>query len=68
VGQSRGNPDAIEVALANALEGATAAARWDVVAQLAKELEARRVARSSGKIVAMDEARRGRPRTGGRTP
>ena len=32
--------DAIEAALAKALEAATAAQRWDVVAQLARELEA----------------------------
>jgi hypothetical protein len=35
-------PDAVTMALAKALEGATAAGRWDVVAQLARELEARR--------------------------
>ena len=38
--------DAIETALTVALEGATKAGRWDVVAQLAKELEARRLARA----------------------
>jgi hypothetical protein len=42
----------VEVALAKALEGATAAGRWDVVAQLAKELEARRLAREPN-VVAM---------------
>jgi hypothetical protein len=45
VGQSWGNRDAVESALAKALEGATAAGRWDIVAQLAKELDARRTAR-----------------------
>jgi hypothetical protein len=35
----------VERVLAKALEGATSAGRWDVVAQLAKELEARRLAR-----------------------
>lgn len=43
-GQSRGVAGPVEEALATALEGATAAGRWDVVAQLAKELEARRLA------------------------
>jgi hypothetical protein len=37
--------DAVEAALVTALEMATAAGRFDVVAQLAKELEARRLAR-----------------------
>jgi hypothetical protein len=32
------------MALARALEGATAAGRWDVVAQIADELKARRLA------------------------
>jgi hypothetical protein len=44
--------DAVEAALAKALEGATAAGRFDVVAQLAKELEARRLARV-GNVVAL---------------
>jgi hypothetical protein len=35
--------DPIEAALAKALEGATAAGRWDAGAQLARELEARRL-------------------------
>ena len=34
----------VEDALASAIEGAVSAGRWDVVAQLAKELEARRLA------------------------
>jgi len=34
--------DAVDIALAKALEAATAAQRWDVVMQLARELEARR--------------------------
>lgn len=50
--------DAVEEALAQALAGATAAQRWDVVAQLAKELEARRLARSAN-VVALDPAKRG---------
>jgi hypothetical protein len=44
-GQSWGNHDAVEAALAKALEGATAAGRFDVVALLAGELQARRLAR-----------------------
>ena len=43
--------DAVEVALAAALTKAAAAGRFDVVAQLARELEARRLARS--KVEAM---------------
>jgi hypothetical protein len=48
----------VETALAEALAGATRAQRWDVVAQLARELEARRLA-SSGNVVAI-RARRTR--------
>jgi hypothetical protein len=44
--------DAVEAALADALQGATAAERWDVVVQLARELEARRMARA-GNVVAL---------------
>jgi len=36
-------PASIESALAHALSKATDAGRWDVVAQLARELEARRL-------------------------
>jgi hypothetical protein len=43
--------DVVEHAIAVALEGAAAACRFDVVAQLAKELEARRLARI-GNVVA----------------
>jgi hypothetical protein len=42
----------VEAAVAKALEGATAAGRWDVVSQLARELEARRLARM-GNVVAL---------------
>lgn len=38
--------DAVEAALAKALEGAAAAGEWATVAQLARELEARRVSRA----------------------
>jgi hypothetical protein len=37
----------VETALAEALRGATAAGEWSVVAQLARELEARRAAKAS---------------------
>jgi hypothetical protein len=46
MGQSWGNPiegDDVEGALARALDRAAAAGRFDVVAQLARELEARRL-------------------------
>jgi hypothetical protein len=50
--------DAVEAALAKALEGATVAGRWDVVAQLAKELEARRLARVRVPSLADERAKR----------
>jgi len=43
-------PDAIETALADALTKAVTAGRFDVVAQLVRELEARRQARA-GNVV-----------------
>jgi hypothetical protein len=46
------NPDVVLGALAVALEAAAKAGRFDVVAQLARELEARRLA-SSPNVVAM---------------
>lgn len=51
------NVDPIEAALATALDGAAKAARWDVVAQLARELEARRLARKPN-VVDLDARRR----------
>jgi hypothetical protein len=42
VAQSEAPGDPVEVALVHALEGAASAGRWDVVGQLARELEARR--------------------------
>ena len=51
--------DVVEMALANALSEATRAARWDVVAQLARELEARRMARAAPNVVAIDREGRG---------
>jgi hypothetical protein len=49
--------DVVEAALARALGEASAAGRFDVVAQLARELEARRHSRT-GNIVALDPAKR----------
>jgi hypothetical protein len=49
--------DFVEAALADALSAATTARRFDVVAQLAKELEARRVARTRN-VLSLDVARR----------
>ena len=47
----------VEKALAEALTAAVAAGRFDVVAQLAKELEARRLDRP-GNVVSIDTAKR----------
>jgi hypothetical protein len=49
--------DTVEAALANALTQAATAGRFDVVAQLARELEARRLARA-GNVVLLDAGRR----------
>ena len=55
------NGDPVEVALATALERASAAGAWDVVGTLAAELEARRKARTEAdNVVAIDRARRKR--------
>jgi hypothetical protein len=48
--------DAVVAALAEALKRAASAERWDVVAQLARELEARRIARA-GNVVALGSSR-----------
>jgi hypothetical protein len=56
--QSSGNADPVEAALAKALGEASTAGRFDVVAQLARELEARRGVRT-GNAVRLDPARRG---------
>jgi hypothetical protein len=51
--------DGVTDALARALLEASAGRRWDVVAQLARELEARRTAKAGGNVVALDaKARR----------
>jgi hypothetical protein len=63
-GQSMGNHepmDAVEAALADAITKAAEAGRFDVVGQLAAELQARRSARA-GNVVAIDKARRGTKR------
>ncbi len=53
--------DPIEQALTKALTEASAAGRFDVVAQLARELEARRLASAGGgKVVPIDRARGGK--------
>lgn len=48
--------DAVEEALAAALTAAATAGRFDVVAQLARELEARRLARS-GNVIELSSRR-----------
>jgi hypothetical protein len=50
----------VEVALAEALFGATAAGEWALVAQLARELEARRTARQAPSVVDLETERRRR--------
>jgi hypothetical protein len=52
------NSDPVETALAKALTAATAAGRWDVVAQLARELESRRVARAPNVVQFIGAQRR----------
>jgi hypothetical protein len=52
--------DPVEEALAQALTKASGARRFDVVAQLAKELEARRLARASNVVPLDPKARRRR--------
>jgi len=52
--------DAVEEALATALAEASAGGRWDVVAQLARELEARRSAREAPNVVILGNERRQR--------
>jgi hypothetical protein len=49
--------DPVEAALAKALQEASAAGRFDVVAQLAGELQARREARAGAKVVPLDAKR-----------
>jgi hypothetical protein len=49
--------DAVEEALASALTEAMEAGKWDVVSQLARELEARRLARA-GNVVSLHPERK----------
>jgi hypothetical protein len=49
--------DPVEAAVAKAIADAATAGRFDVVAQLARELEARRLARA-GNVVLLDAGRR----------
>ncbi len=61
--QSQGVPepgaalDPIDAALTEALKGASAAGQWQVVSQLAAELEARRVAKQAPEVVSLAAAR-----------
>ena len=57
---SEGETDAVEGALAAAVTVAANAQRWDVVAQLARELEARRLAHASVPSLADERSRRQR--------
>lgn len=57
VGRSWGDADPVEAAIAEALRKATEVGRFDVVAQLARELEARRTA-GAGNVVALPQGRR----------
>ncbi|MBI3204513.1 MAG: hypothetical protein HYZ29_23460 [Myxococcales bacterium] len=59
-GHSGGNQDAVEAAIATALERASAAGQWTVCEVLARELEARRKARSSVVDLESERARRGK--------
>lgn len=59
-GQSRGNQDPVVEALASALTQASAAGRFDVVAQLARELEARRLASAATVDLAAEREKRRR--------
>ena len=63
LGRSLDQPDEVEAALAKALGDAAAAGRFDVVAQLAKELDARRLARA-GNVLSLEVARRARAKMG----
>ncbi len=52
-GPASGAADAVEVALANAITAAVADGKFDVVSQLCREIEARRLARA-GNVVAIN--------------
>jgi len=55
--QRTGGLDPVESALADALRGATAAGEWQVVTQLAAELQARREARQAPEVVSFAKER-----------
>jgi len=57
-------PDIVETALANAIIAATEARQWQLVAQLAKELEARRRAQDPEAVVHLNKVRNERQRSG----
>lgn len=52
------NADPVECAIAASLTEATKSGQWDLVAQLARELQARREARSAPNVVHLPIARR----------
>lgn len=52
-------PDAIEIALAEALRAATGAGQWGVVSELARQLEARRASREQVVQLDVERERRG---------
>ena len=60
-GPSRGDGDPVEIALATAIERASAAGEWAAVGQLARELEARRLA-AQARVVDIGAERRNRER------
>jgi len=62
-GDKLGTADVVEAALANALEAASKAGQWTSVEALARELAARRQARTSGNVVDMVEERAKRARS-----
>jgi hypothetical protein len=57
---SRPHRDVVEHALAEAVARASAAGEWSVVAQLARELEARRKAHADSNVIPLDPAKRGK--------
>ena len=50
--------DAVETAISHALHFAAEAGRFDVVAQLARELEARRLSRAGNAVIMEAKSRR----------
>jgi hypothetical protein len=59
-----GVDERVEAALARALEAAAEAGRFDVVAQIARELEARRLAATDGKVAPLAANGRREPQRG----